>query len=259
MHGDWDPIHKLPAGFHSKPVEPGGVISIASVELHNPIVDLSDLLKPVHMARGWWTSVREPSELGWVEEGGNYQLIVGTGVVLVLLINGLSEVENAVGDAGVGATLQQVIDPSCEKDPHGGLVLGIVNRPGILEGGDGGSRDSDPVYVEVIRWTDHTRVPWSVELMQLAGTEADVQAIVKPGGVVHHAGGAHVGPVGSGPFYSLHDPGLYGRVVVVEQGNAGQGPGLSVAANVAHRGWHAEGGDQRAELQVSKIKHGEPH
>ena len=71
--------------------------------------------------------------------------------------------------------------------------------------------------------------------------------------------GSHVGPVGSGPFYSLHDPGLYGRVVVVEQGNAGQGPGLSVAANVAHRGWHAEGGDQRAELQVSKIKHGEPH
>ena len=94
-----------------------------------------------------------------------------------------------------------------------------------------------------------------MELVELTGTEADIEAILKPGGMVHHAGWAHVGPVGGGPLHSLHDPDLQGREVVVEQGNAGQGPGLSVAADVAHWGWHAEGDDQRAVLQVSEIKH----
>ena len=50
--------------------------------------------------------------------------------------------------------------------------------------------------------------------------------------------------------YSLHDPDLQGREVVLEQGDAGPGPGMPVAADVAHRGWHAEGVDQRAVLQV---------
>ena len=58
------------------------------------------------------------------------------------------------GDAGEGATLNQVIDPGREKDPHGSLVLNIVYRPGLLEDGYGGSRDSDPINIEVVRGTD---------------------------------------------------------------------------------------------------------
>ena len=250
MHWDRDSIDKLSASFYSKSVEPGSVVSIARVEFHNPVIDLPDLLQPVHVAMGWWASVREPSELRWVEHSGDHQLILGMWVVLILLINGLPEVENAVGDAGEGSTLKQVIYPSREKDPHGSLVLGIVYRPGVLEGGYGGSRDSDPINMESVRGTDDTRISWSVELMELTGTEADVEAILEPGGMVHHAGGAHVGPVGGGPLYSLHDSDLQGREVVVEQGDAGSGPGLPVAADVAHRGWHAEGDDQRAVLQV---------
>lgn len=126
-------------------MESGSVVPIASVELDDPIVDLPDLLQPVHMARGWWSIIREPGELRRVEQRGNHQLILGVGVELVLLINGLLEVENAVGDAGEGTTLQQVINPSREKDPHGSPVLGVIHKPGILEGWDGGSRDGDPV------------------------------------------------------------------------------------------------------------------
>lgn len=74
-----------------------------------------------------------------------------------------------------------------------------------------------------------------------------------------HAGGAHVGPVGGRPLYPLHHPGLDSRVVVVEQGDAGQRPWLPVAADVAHPGWHDEGGVQRAVLQVSEINYEENH
>ena len=252
MHGDWDPVDKLPAGFNSKPVKSGSEVSIASIEFNNPVVDLPDLLQPVHVTRGWWAGVREPGELWRVEECSNHQLILGIGVELILLIYGLPEVENAVGDTGVGATLQQVIDSSREKDPHGSLVLGVIHRPGILEGGYGGSRYGDPVNMEVVRGTGHIGVPGPVKLMELTVTDADVQAILKPGGMVLHAGGAHVGPVGGGPLYPLHDPGFNSRVVVVEQEDAGKGPWLPVAADVAHPGWHDEDGGQRAVLQVSR-------
>ena len=111
MHWDQDSINKLSACFNSKHVEPGSVVSIARVEFNYPVIDRPDVLQPVHMAMGWLASVREPSE----QHSCDHQLILGIGVVLILLINGLPEVENAVGDAGEGATLQQVIDPGRER------------------------------------------------------------------------------------------------------------------------------------------------
>ena len=50
-----------------------------------------------------------------------------------------------------------------------GLLYLISYRPGLLEDGYGGSRDSDPINMEVVRGTDDTRIPWSVDLLELTG------------------------------------------------------------------------------------------
>ena len=79
----------------------------------------------------------------------------------------------------------------------------------MLQGGDSGARDSVPVYVDLVRGAGDARLPGHVELVQLAVSQADIQASVWSGFVAHLAGGAQVRPVGGGPLYSLHDPHLH--------------------------------------------------
>ena len=52
MQWDRRPVHKLSAAFHPVPMEPGGGVPIPKVELHDPLVDLANLLQPVGVSRG---------------------------------------------------------------------------------------------------------------------------------------------------------------------------------------------------------------
>ena len=98
MHGDGGTVHKFPTGLDSKPVQPGGDVAIPLVKLNYPLVDRCDLLQSVLVSWRWWTSVGEPSKLWWIEEGRNYQFILDGGVVAVLVVYRLPEVENAGGE-----------------------------------------------------------------------------------------------------------------------------------------------------------------
>ena len=91
----------------------------------------------------WWrcSVVRKPAQLGRVEDGGYHQLVLLAGVELVLEVNSLLEAEDAVGDAGECATLQQIVDPSSQQNSH---ILLVVDLPCMLQGGDGCARDGVP-------------------------------------------------------------------------------------------------------------------
>ena len=120
------------------------------------------------MARWRCSIVRKPAQLGRVQDSGYHQLVLLAGVVLVLEVNSLLEGEDAVGDAGECATLQQIVDPSYQQNSHGPPVLLVVHLPCVLQGGDGGARDGVPVYVDLIRGAEDTRLPGSVKLVKLA-------------------------------------------------------------------------------------------
>lgn len=119
MQGDLDTIHELSAGLDPKTMEPGGHISVSLVELNNPVVDGSYLVQPVDVAWGRWPSVREPSQLWGVEKGGYHQLVLNAWVVVVLVIDGVLELQDGVGEGGHGATFNQVVYPSNQQDSHG--------------------------------------------------------------------------------------------------------------------------------------------
>ena len=112
MEGHLLPIDKPPADLHPKPVKPGGVIPVPPVELHYPVIYFPDFLQPVVVARWWGASVWEPGQFWWVQQGGNYQLVLGLWVVAVLVIDAVLELEDAVGEGELSATPQQVVDAS---------------------------------------------------------------------------------------------------------------------------------------------------
>ena len=73
---------------------------------------INDLHQPVSVT-GWWQAIiREPSQLGWVEHRCHDQLVSELWVVLVLVINSIFKAEYAVGNAGFGATFEQVVQTS---------------------------------------------------------------------------------------------------------------------------------------------------
>ena len=151
MKWDRSPIHKLSARLHTKPVEPGCVVPIPLVELYYPLVDRGDLLQPVDVAMWWGPSVWEPAQLRRVQDCAHHQFIQHAGMELVLVVDYLLEVEDAVGDAGHVATLQQVIDAGNQEDPHGCLGPAVVHLPGVLQCGDGCTRNGIPVNVDCVR------------------------------------------------------------------------------------------------------------
>ena len=160
------------------------------------------------MARWRCPIVWEPAQLRGVQDGCNHKLILLAGMVLVLGINNLLEVEDAVGDAGEVTTLQQVIDTRHQKNSHRPRVLPIVDLVGVGQNGDGSARNGIPVNMKEVRGARDIRLSGHVKFVQLAGPQAKIQARIRPSRMVHLAGGAHVAPVALGPLNTLGDPHL---------------------------------------------------
>ena len=109
----------------------------------------------------------------------------------------------------------------------------------MVQGGDGGAWDGDPVYMQSIRGAFNPRLLGPVELVKLAVTQADIESIGGPGWVVVLACGAHVVSVVGVSLHPHHEPGLSGGVVEVVDGLAAKGRIPAVAADAALRGCHA--------------------
>ena len=134
---------------------------------------------------------------------------------LVLLVDGVLEGEDAVGDGVVGSSFQEVVHAGHKQDPHGELGLGVVHLVGVLQVGDGSTRDGDPVNVCAVRGTGDAWFTGLVELVKLTVPKADIQPSVRPDMVAQFTGGTQVHPVAGGVLHALQDPDLPGGVVAV--------------------------------------------
>ena len=117
------------------------------------------------MPWGRGTVVTEPGQLGRVQHSGHYQLVLCVGMEGILVVNGVFQPQNAICQAGQGPPLQQVVDACHQEDPHGDLVLAIVDLVGMLEGRDGSTRYCHPVNMPAVRWALHGGVPGGVKLV----------------------------------------------------------------------------------------------
>lgn len=78
-------------------------------------------------------------------------------------------------------------------------------QEGIGEVRDGASTDGDPVNMEGVWGASDSGVHGVVNIVEVAGSKADVQSILRPGVVSLHAGGAHVGERLGGEVHALHE------------------------------------------------------
>ena len=157
-----------------------------------------------------WAVVWIPDKLGRVQHSGDDKLIPGVGMVDVLGVNQLLEVDIPLDNGIPSGTPDQIIEASRDENSHWPRLLLVVHDEGIGEVSDGATRDSYPIDMDGVRWTDDSGIPRMVDIVQLAGTKTHIKAIVWPDVVHNHAGGAHVGGVGGGVLHSLHDPDLLG-------------------------------------------------
>ena len=56
-------------------VKLGGYIAVSLVKLYNPVINGDNLVQPIYMAWGRRPSVSEPSQLWWIEQGSDHQLV----------------------------------------------------------------------------------------------------------------------------------------------------------------------------------------
>ena len=186
----------------------------------------------------WGRSARvilKPDQLRGVEDGGHHKLVLDEGVVVILLGDHNPEVQDVSNNVSPGPALDQVSQPSTEKDSHGPGILGIVQLPGQLQLLDSGTRDSEPVNVEWVRWTPGCAPPGCVDVVQVVVPDQDVQSLVWPDHVGHSAGGAHVLHILLAVLHPLHDSNLTRRVVTVVHWAGDEWWRLVVAADVASR------------------------
>ena len=63
----------------------------------------------------------------------------------------------------------------------------------MLQLGNGCTTDCQPVYVSFIRGAAGTNItPGVVEVVEVAITNQDIEALLRPGGMSHLAGSAHI-------------------------------------------------------------------
>ena len=209
---------KLPAILHPEPVKPGGDdLAILLVEIANPCVELLNVSQEDRVV-GWQGAVvAEPTELGWVQESRNYQLVCSFRMVGVLLINCVFKVHEALHHLVPGPAPHKVINPSRQEDPHGSGLAMVVLEPCKLKVTDCGTSHSQPVNVDRICLASQALTPWSVYVVQLAGAHHDVHPSLWPDTVAGTAGRAHVGQVGCLVLHALHDPDLTWGVVTMDK------------------------------------------
>ena len=215
MQWDRRPVHKLSATFHPVPMEPGGGVPVPKVELHDPLVDLANLLQPVGVSRGGRSSVSEPGEFRRVQYGGHDQLVLRGRVELVLLVHDILEPQDAISDGGEGATSEEVVHTGHKQDSHRSLVPAVVNLVGVLQCGDCRTRYGDPINMGAVRGAGHAWFARQVELVQLTVPKTDVQPSLWPDMVAQLTCGTHVEPVAGGVLHALQDPNLPGGGVAV--------------------------------------------
>ena len=94
-------------------------------------------------------------------------------------------------------------------------------------------------------WTDNSRLPWLVELVELTRAHAHVEPIGHLYLVAHLAGGAEVDSVATGILHTLKNSYLARRMVTVVHWHSSVWVELLVGAYLAlsHHGGHG-GGDQ---------------
>ena len=91
-------------------MEAGGADStICLVIGFEPVVNLFDVLEVVDMVGRWGAIGIKPDKLSRVEDGSNDQFILGMGMVDILCINGLLEVDEPFHNGVPGGPPQQVI------------------------------------------------------------------------------------------------------------------------------------------------------
>ena len=106
---------------------------IIGVEPGDVVVKLLQLRKPVGVAWWWSPIVVKPDKLGRVQEGGDSKLVFGTWMVKVLCVNYLLEVLDAIHNSFLGPTLDEVIQASDQKHPHGPVLPVVVQSPGVRQ------------------------------------------------------------------------------------------------------------------------------
>ena len=83
-----------------------------------------------------------------------------------------------------------------------------------------------------VRRTSDSIISWSVDVVQVACTNQDIQTIRRPGRVVGHTDAAHVGPVLLLILNPLQNSDLERTAVPVADQSAGSWGSLTVAADV---------------------------
>jgi hypothetical protein len=86
-----------------------------------------------------------------------------------------------------------------------------------------------------LRTEERRGAPGCVDVVEVAATNQDVESLVGPGRVGHHAGGTHVQLVVLSVLHPLHDAYLTGGVMAVVDWSGCQGWRLAIAADTAHR------------------------
>ena len=223
-------------GSDTKPVEAGGADStILFVVEFEPVVNLLDVPETVVVVRWWGAIGFKPHKLRRIEDGGDDQFILGMGMVSILLVNGFLQCDEPLHYGVPIGPPEKVIQASSDKDPHGPGLPPVVHLEGVDQVWDGPTGDGHPVNVEGVWGTDDTGVPGLVEVVELAGTQAHIEPIVREGGVHSTAGWTHVVPVVPGVLHTLEDADFSGGGVQVEQGVGPVLVLLSVTADHAVR------------------------
>merc|ERR1711942_403124 len=154
MHNSIHIPFGAPGSPHSKPGDLGD--TMGGVEFPDPLIEPFNLCPPIPVLWGVLPIVWIPDQLGNWKDGGNSKRVGLVWVVLVLAFHIPPEPLNAVGDLVKTFTLDEVVFPSYQHDPHGVLLLVVVESPGIHQVVYFGSRYGQPINMGSICRTYYT-------------------------------------------------------------------------------------------------------
>ena len=140
-------------------------------------------------------------------------------MVLILAFHVPSEPLNTVGDLVKTLTLDEVVHPSYQHDPHGVLLPVIVKSPGIHQVVDFCPRDGQPINMGSIWGTHYTWITRVVELVEHAVANTDVEPIGHPGEVPDLTCGAEILAIVLRELHTLQHPDLSCRSVAMVDSN----------------------------------------
>ena len=197
-----------------------------------PRIHLLDILQVVLKVRGGRPIPRKPHELRRIQDCGDNELVLPSGVVHVLGLNHLLHLDEVLHHAVPRGTPEEVVKTSRDKYPHWSALPPVVNNEGLGQVIDSSTRNGDPINMERVWGTNNCGISGLVEVVEHTVTQAHIQPDVRLDGVHIHAGGAHVGGVAGAVLYTLQDANFTWRAVQVIHGNFSTAA-LPVAANIA--------------------------